>query len=323
MSSEQANITSKRKSISKKYFRNPLLRLFFLQCLLIGRIFPRSFLLFIGRGLGKFAYHIFPSERKKALTHLNIAYPEKTESEINEITRNVFKHIGMNFMELIWLPRLKKNNIDKYVEFIGLEHLDKARSPSKPTIIITGHIGNWELLAAAASIKGYSAAVIATKQRDDWINRKISNIRAKWNVHTIWRNGGQSSREILSVMKNNGVLALLMDQDTKAESVFVDFFGHKAFTPSGPAALSLRFNSEVISAYIHRNGNRNHKITFKNAEPLQPTGDREKDIVDRTQQFTKIIEGAINEHPEQWVWMHKRWKTQNPNSNKGERNDLA
>jgi len=297
------------KRFVKTYIRAPFLRAFFLFSLLIGALLPRRVLLFIGRGLGRTVHLIIPSERKKAVEHLKIAFPEKDEKSLRKIAKNVFINIGMNFMELLWLPKFKEKHLGKVVKFNGLETLEKIQKKNTPVIIITGHIGNWELLAAAASLKGHEASVIARKQKDEWINRKIENLRSKWNVKTIWRNGENSSRQILSVLKNRGTLALLVDQDTKIESVFVDFFGRSAYTPSGPAALSLRFNCELISAHIHRNGNRNHTITFDRIKPGKPSGNREKDILKRTQLFTKLIEDAIRECPDQWVWMHKRWKT--------------
>jgi len=287
-----------------------VLRLFFSFFLILGRLLSRPVLLKIGRGLGKTAHRLFPEEVNKARKHLSLAFPEKKDEELDSLAKDVFIHLGMNFMELFWLPRLNSKNAGRIVEFIGFENLEKIRKENKPLFIITGHIGNWELMAAAVSLRGYSPTVIARKQDDSWIDRKIAKFRKRWNVETIWREEQKSSRQILSLLKNGGILATLMDQDTRIESVFVDFFGREAFTPSGPAALTLRTDCNVMAVYIHRNGYLKHKVTFKPVKMAKPTGNREKDIRSRTQLFTTAIENAIREHPAQWVWMHKRWKTQ-------------
>jgi KDO2-lipid IV(A) lauroyltransferase len=272
---------------------------------------PRRPLLHFGRGLGKMSYTLFPSERRKAIIHLLQAFPDKTETEIKKLARDVFIHLGMNFVEMAWLPRLKKNKLADFVEFDGLEILERLKKANKPVLIITGHIGNWELMAAAASLRGYKISVIAKKLNDSWLNDRIVKMRRRWDVNTIFREDEGSARKIVNVLKNGGFLALLMDQDTKTESVFVNFFGKRAYTPSGPAALSLlKTKCEVVSAYIHREGMLKHKIKLQYITPVVPSGNREIDIVNRTQQFTSVLEQAIREHPEQWVWMHKRWKTQ-------------
>jgi len=297
-------------TIFKKAVRNPAMNLFFVLFFIVGRLMPRRMLIFTGGQLGKLSYVLFPSEKRKTIIHLSQAFPDKNPEEISRISREVFINIGMNFAELIWLPRMKPRHIEKIVEFENITILERLQKSGKPVLIITGHIGNWELLAAAAAHKGYPSAVIARRQNNSWLNNKIIKLRSKWNVETILRDEQGSSRRILNILKNGGFLATLMDQDTKIESVFVDFFGRKAYTPSGPAVISLRSGCEVVIAYIHRNGSLKHKIKFKYVEPIARTGFRDIDIVNRTHQFTSLLEEAIKEHPEQWVWMHKRWKTQ-------------
>lgn len=302
-------------TIFKKAVRNPAMNLFFVLFFIIGRLMPRRMLLFTGRQLGKLAYALFPSEKRKTIIHLSQAFPEKSTEEISAISRKVFINIGMNFAELIWLPRMKPRHMDKIVEFENIGLLHRLKKSGKPVLIITGHIGNWELLAAAAAHKGFPSAVIARKQNNSWLNEKIIKLRNKWNVETILRDEPGSSKRILNVLKNGGFLATLMDQDTKIDSVFVDFFGRKAYTPSGPAAISLRSGCEVVIAYIHRNSSLKHKVKFKYVEPIARSGLKDIDVVNRTHQFTYLLEEAIKEHPDQWVWMHKRWKTQQINLN--------
>ena len=297
-------------TILKRAVRNPAINLFFILFFIIGRIIPRRLLIFTGKQLGKLAYQLFPSEKKKTIIHLSQAFPEKSAEEISRISREVFINIGMNFAELIWIPRMKRKHMGKIIGFDGIQILEKLKKKNRPVMIISGHIGNWELLAAAASFKGFPSAVIARRQNNSWINNKIIKMRKKWNVDTILRDEDGSSRRILRILKNGGFLATLMDQDTKIDSVFVDFFGRKAYTPSGPAAISLSSGCEVVMAYIQRETLLKHKVKFKYVTPIVPTGFRDRDIVNRTQQFTSLLEEAIREHPEQWVWMHKRWKTQ-------------
>jgi KDO2-lipid IV(A) lauroyltransferase len=303
-------------TILKRAVRNPAMNLFFILFFLIGRLMPRNLLISTGKQLGKLSYQLFPSEKKKTIIHLSQAFPEKSAEEISRISKEVFINIGMNFAELIWLPRMKRKHIDRIIEFEGISILEKLKKNNKPVMIITGHIGNWELLAAAAAYKGFPSAVIARRQNNSWINNKIIKLRKKWNVETILREEEGSSRKILNVLKNGGFLATLMDQDTKIDSVFVDFFGRKAYTPSGPAAISLRSGCEVVIAYIQRQRLLKHQVKFRYVTPIISTGYRDRDIVNRTQQFTSLLEEAIRDCPEQWVWMHKRWKTQQINVKK-------
>jgi KDO2-lipid IV(A) lauroyltransferase len=303
-------------TIFKKAVRNPAMNLFFVLFFVVGRLMPRGMLISTGKQLGKLSYTLFPSEKRKTIIHLSQAFPDKSPEEISRISRDVFINIGMNFAELIWLPRMRPKHIDRIVEFENIKILERLKKSGKPVLIITGHIGNWELLAAAAAHKGYPSTVIARRQNNSWLNNKIIKLRSKWKVETILRDEPGSSRRILSILKSGGFLATLMDQDTKIESVFVDFFGRKAYTPSGPAAISLRSGCEVVIAYIHRNSLLKHIVKFKYVEPITPTGFRDIDIVNRTHQFTSLLEEAIKEHPEQWVWMHKRWKTQQIEANK-------
>ncbi len=293
----------------KKYIRRILLRGFFLKFVILGRVFPRSWLLAYGSALGALAGKIARRERERAIAQLKKAFPSKTDEEIAAVVSEMFRNIGKNFTELFWLPRLNKRNLGKYVRFEGIEKLNKWKANGKPLLIITGHIGNWEMMAAACALAGYPSTVIARRQSDPWINDKIARFRARWGIETVWREDSTSGRKILSALKNGSALAMLMDQDTRIDSVFVDFFGQKAYTPSGPAALSLRAECYAAVAYIHRESNNKHVVRFNFINQAEATGNREEDILKRTQQFTAAIESAIREKPEQWVWFHKRWKT--------------
>jgi KDO2-lipid IV(A) lauroyltransferase len=264
----------------------------------------------VGGFLGKLVYYILNKERKKTIRNLRCAFPEKNEIEIKFIAKGCFENLGKGLFELINLPKLTEDNIKRIAKIEGEEHVKKALSKGKGFIFVTGHIGNWELMGAVFGIKGYKVNVIAAPLYDNRINELLIKQRARHSVKVILRGSQDIKREIIKALHNNESLSMLIDQDTKVPGVFVDFFGRPAYTPSGAASISMRTDAPVLMGFITRLPDNTHRIHIKPPLQLINTGHRDSDIKENTALFTKIIEEQIRKTPEQWVWMHNRWKKQ-------------
>ena len=269
----------------------------------------------IGRLLGITAYYLLSKERQKVIDHLHLAFADKLSSgEIRSTARACFAHLGMGFLELLNLPRLGKDRLADLVEIEGEENLFKPMSQGRGVIYISGHIGNWELMAVVVALKGYPLKVIAAPIYDKRLDALMTRHRARFGIETIQRGSTQAARQILSGLRKGYMLAFLIDQDIQMEGTYVDFFGHSAYTPIGPTALALHSEVPVVLGYTHRLENGRHRIIFEEPLTLVRTGNSEADIQSNTALFTKHLEGFIRRRPEQWVWMHRRWATAKPSA---------
>jgi KDO2-lipid IV(A) lauroyltransferase len=259
-----------------------------------------------GGVLGFVAYYLLPRERTRAKTHLMLAFPEKDSTWIRHTARRCFIHLGKGLLEIMLVtPR----RIEQIIEFKGEEALRTAVGIGKGVIYVTGHIGNWELMGHAVAAR-YNLSVIAAPIEPEQVNDMIVELRAGMGVRTILRSRPGASRELVRVFKENRIMGILIDQDTDVESAFVDFMGRPAWTPTAAASMALKFGAPVIFGYVQRNRDNKHIITIEGPLELLHSGDREKDIIANTAMLTKKIEDAIRRNPEQWVWMHRRWRRQ-------------
>lgn len=286
------------------------------RALYIGlRILRSAFVLFsfkcgilIGAFLGNLSFLILKNQRKKTIANLAFAFgQEKNAKEIRSIAKGVFRNLGRNVAELLNFPKIGQWNIDNLVSAVGLAKVDRALEIGKGAIIVTSHLGNWELLAAYFSLRGYRVNVIARKLRIDGLDKMVLSLRNVKQVRTIRKT--DSPRKALEVLRRNEVLGVLPDQDTDSvKGVFVDFFGHPAYTPVGPVSLALASGAPLIPCYIvRRNGT--HRVIVEDPLELIDSEHKEKNLQINTLRWSKITESYIRRYPSQWVWMHDRWKT--------------
>jgi KDO2-lipid IV(A) lauroyltransferase len=259
-----------------------------------------------GGVLGIVAYYLLPRERNRAIAHLNLAYGTKDAQWIRSTARQCFKNLGKSMLEVMLIT---PERLDKVVVVRGEDNLRKAMEQGKGAVFVTGHIGNWELMGHTVSSR-YTLSVVAAPVEPEQVNDMIVHYRARMGVRTILRGRPGASRELIRVFKENRVLGILIDQDTDVESAFVDFMGRPAWTPTGAASMALKFGAPVIYGFIHRDKDNRHTITIEGPLQLARTGDDTRDIVTNTAMLTKKIEDSIRKDPEQWVWMHRRWRRQ-------------
>lgn len=264
----------------------------------------------LGGIIGALLYYFLRRERAKSLEGLRVAFgADKPERELQQILKRSFQNLGKGLIEILNFENLKPDQIESLIEIEGEEYLKEAESEGNGTILITGHLGNWELMAAALSLRGYPLHVIAAPLYDPRIDEWIVRLRSRFQVETISRGSPSSSKKILGVLRKKEVLGLLIDQDTKVNGVFVNFFNKKAYTPAGAAELALRSGAATMMCFVMRLPNDRHRITIEKPMTLIQSADHMKDVEINTARFTSRIEEHIKQYPDQWVWMHRRWKT--------------
>ena len=258
-----------------------------------------------GEQIGSLLYTL--GYRKKViLKNLDIAFPNLSKEEKINISKGVLKYFGRNVVEFARIPVYAKNDqflqIAEIVE--GKEVLDKYKG--KGAILITGHIGNWEILGAVLERLDYKTSVLAYRQKDKDINQLIEDIRKSADIEVIYHD--QPLKKMLTVLNKGQFLGFLADQNAlRHRGVFVDFFGLPASTISFPSKLALKYKVPVIFTYNYLDLNSKiYKIFFKE---IDITKYGKNDYKELTQEFTKELEKAIIKNPSQYLWTHKRWKT--------------
>ncbi|HEX7705414.1 MAG TPA: lysophospholipid acyltransferase family protein [Thermoanaerobaculia bacterium] len=270
----------------------------------LGRRIPLRVGQRLGRGLGWLAWHLVRKERRKALANIRIAFPEWSEEKREETVRAMFRHFGTSVFEIAWLWNMDPAIRGQFTEYEGaeavLEYLDRGEG----IVMITAHCGNWEWLAIAVGLLGRPTSVLQRERDNPRMNRYIIDFRALSGVQTIDRGSPTSAREMIRAVKCGGILAFLIDQNLRTESVRVPFFGQPALTPVGPAKLAIRTEAVVMLAFAERRPDGSHLIRF--LDPIKCN--RDDDPIALTARLTLKIEEQIRRVPEQWVWLHDRWR---------------
>jgi len=264
----------------------------------------------LGARLGRIIFYLLPRERKKSLTGLQLAFPEKTENERYQIARKSFENLGKCFFEFIYYSQRPRQSLDDIVEVEGLEHFDEALAQGKGVISITAHVGNWELMGMYLIRKGYPITVLAREVNNEGINRLMMEIHQKNGMTTILRKKDWGTlKRIIQVLYDNHMLGMLIDQDARVPAVFVDFFGKPARTPSGPVSMALSTGAKIVTGFIVRKADDRHRIIIKPV-PVKKVGTRNENVLHNTWVLTDMVEQLIRQYPDQWVWMHRRWRRQ-------------
>ena len=290
----------------QKRLKNWLIYRFILILITFLNLLPRKLSLFVGGNLGKFAYVILPESRRTTLQNLKLAFPHLGTGSIRKISLKVFESLGKNAVDAIRLPKMCREEIQKLVDVEGMEHLENAYTLGKGVIGVTGHISNFELLAAYVSLRGYKLSAIGRELYDPRLNELLIKNRRKMGVQNIYSTAGV--KEVIKVLNSGRMIGVLIDQDTsRVKGIYVDFFGRKARTPVGPVILALKLDVPIVPMAIVQTGEGNYKIFVQ--EEIKPlTGkSKEENIYYLTQKCTEFLEQVIREYPDQWVWMHKRW----------------
>jgi KDO2-lipid IV(A) lauroyltransferase len=275
-------------------------------------ILPRPLARAVAIALAQAVYLLHRRLRKVGMRNLAMAFPETSEAERARILRGEFTSLGRQLAEVCQLPRYTLENVENVVVYDGFEHYEQAKARGKGVLFLTGHFGAWELSAFSHSLHGHWMHIVIRPMDNVYLDRLIRSYRTMHGNKTVAKD--EFVRGLLSAMKANEVVGILMDTNvTPPQGVFVDFFGIPACTASGLARIALRTDAAVIPGFtIWDKSLGKYRLRFDPAVDLIRTGDLEADIQANTQKFTKIIENYVRQYPEQWLWVHRRWKARPP-----------
>src|SRR5687767_4548184 len=254
--------------------------------------------------MGRLAWHVLRHERKKALRNIAVAFPEWTEVKRKETIQAMFRHFGMSVFELAWLPNMNERLRGETTVIDGIDRILEVLDSGRGVIMFTAHCGNWEWLSYVMGSYGRPVSVLHRERDHPDMNRYIIELRAKAGVRTIGRGTTSSAKEMIQTIRNGGMLAFVLDQNIRTESVKIPFFGIPALTPIGPVTFAIRTEAMFSVSYIHRLADGRHHAQF-----LEPTQCRRgDDPIALATEITRKYEDQIRRHPEQWVWVHDRWR---------------
>ena len=271
------------------------------------RLMPRKMALATGSAFGKVAPLFARTDYRRSIEHLTIAYgKEKSEAEIHALARMVFVHVAWNFIDLARIATMSEDDIKALIIPHNIDSVKDTLKEGRGILALTSHTGCWELLGSYLAAVGIPIAVISTQLYDPRLEALLLASRKHGGMKNISR--GQNTREIIKAIRDGWLVGILIDQDTKVKGVFVEFFGKKAHTALSPALLTLKYNVPIVPIMTYRDENHNHHAVAGKAIEIIESGDREKDMEAIITSCSKVTEDFIREHPEQWVWFHRRWK---------------
>jgi KDO2-lipid IV(A) lauroyltransferase len=251
-------------------------------------------------------------DRRREEEHLKIAFPTMGLESRHKLRRQAETHLGNLLGETAWLMYADSRKVETLCKLTGEEHLRKALEAGKGAVLITAHAGNWEILNARLGIAGIPMSIAVRNVYDPRIDTIATDLRSRFDTEVVHR-GSNAGRKLFSALKINRVVGLLIDQDIRdLPGVFVPFFGRQAYTPLGAASLALKADCPVIPAFGWRRPDGTHVAEIHPPLP-RPQGDSlDQQVYNLTASATAVIESHIRAHPDQWVWMHRRWKTRPP-----------
>ena len=279
------------------------------RLLLVSLPLLRSLPLAAGAALGWLAWYLVPRQRRLAREQLRLAFPEKSESERDRIGRASFVNLGRAALET---ARADRMDIRALVDLDPRDEalLHAAHAEGKGIVVVTAHIGAWELFGRRMAATGIPCSTVAKEAHDPRITALLRNVRERAGVRVFWRGTPMSAREILRFLqREGGIVGVLIDQDTRVAGHFVPFFGRPAFTPRAAGDLAARLGAPMLFACAHRVARDMHRMVVRRID-VQRTGDRDRDSVALTAAATRCIEDEVRSRPDEWVWMHPRWRTQ-------------
>ncbi len=274
----------------------------------LARSLPRGSGLRLFSTIGLTAGRLFGEDRKRALDNLALAFPETPRPVREALAKAVFKTMGKNFFEFLNLEGSSGERLGKLVFRVeGQERLDEAIALGRGVIVITGHIGCWELLAGYYATRGHTVSVVGRELWEKRLNERLLRIRRSLGYRTIDRDSG--GKEMIRALRDKHVLAVLIDQHTRVSGIYVPFFNRPAYTPVGVAKLALATGAPVlpVAIYIKHDGRHEIRILPPVEVPGAASG-REKQVEELTRRCSAAVEELVRYDPKQWVWFHDRWR---------------
>ena len=272
-------------------------------------LLPRRAARAVGAGIGWIAYAATPRLRRAGWKNLELAFPEMPAAEREKILRAMYKQLGWQLAEFCHMSGYTLERANQFIRYEGLENYLAAQRRGQGVLILTGHLGAWELSSFYHSLAGHPMSMIIRRLDNSWIDRLVNGIRTQHGNRVLPKD--DFARGLIAAMRAGDTVGVLMDTNmTPPQGVFVDFFGRAACTASGVARVALRTGAAVLPGFlVWEPAEKRYVLHFLPELQLIDTGDSEADAIANTQLFTTALENVIRRYPEQWLWVHRRWKT--------------
>jgi Kdo2-lipid IVA lauroyltransferase/acyltransferase len=273
------------------------------------RVFPRGLARAVGAAIGALAYHTLGRLRQVGLRNLELALPELSDMEREAILRRDYRNLGWLLAEFCQMPRYTPQSASRFIRYEGLENYTQARDRGKGVLVLTGHLGAWELSSFYHSLMGRPMGMVIRRLDNPLVDAFVNRIRCLHGNRVIHKD--DFARGLIASMRAGETVGILMDTNmTPPQGVFVPFFGVQACTASGMARVAAKTGAAVVPGFLlWEESEGRYVLHFGKELEVVKTGDSENDALVNTAAFTAAIEGYIRRYPDQWLWMHRRWKT--------------
>src|ERR1700677_221210 len=270
---------------------------------------PRRVARGIGALVGRIALLLTPRLRRAGDLNLRLAFPQKTAAERQQILRTLYRNLGWLLAEFCQMPRYTPECAQRFIRYEGLEHYLAAREHGKGVLILTGHLGAWELSSFYHSLMGYPMSIVIRRLDNPLVDNLVNHIRCLHGNQVLHKD--DFARGLLASMRRGETVGILMDTNmTPPQGAFVDFFGHLACTGSGMARVAIKTGAKVLPGFLlWDEATQQYVLRFGAALDLPVSDDTEADALAHTALFTRVIEEYVRQYPDQWLWVHRRWKT--------------
>lgn len=273
----------------------------------LAMLLPLSGVRWLGRNLGAFVFDVLGYRRQVTLDNLRRAFPEKSDDELVRVARGAFKSVGISLLELVWYPKMSREQVQNSMHFHNPEILRGAYDRGKGLLILTAHFGNWELLGGAVAVElGFRVYGIAKTQSNRLVDRTINERRLRFGNKVIPME--TSLREVMRALRDGEAVGIVADQAAPKENELIEFFGTKLPTHQGPSVFSLKMGSPLVAVFSVRRPDGSYDAYVEEVPTSDLKGYTPENVTELTRRHVKVTENFIRRFPDQWMWMHKRWK---------------
>lgn len=273
------------------------------------RLLPRGVARRVAAALGAAAWHAVPRLRRVGMRNLELAFPEWPEDRRTGVLRRLYRNLGWQLAEFCQMPKYTRERAQRFIRYEGLEHYLAARERGHGVMIVTGHLGAWELSSFWHSLMGYPMSMVIRRLDNARVDGLVNGIRCLHGNRVLHKD--DFARGLIGAMRRGETVGILMDTNmTPPQGVFVPYFGRLACTASGLARVARKTGAAVLPGFLlWEEAERKYVLHFGPEMEVARDGTDEDDAVTNTARFTGVIEDYVRRYPDQWLWVHRRWKT--------------
>jgi KDO2-lipid IV(A) lauroyltransferase len=275
------------------------------------RVLPRGASLALGRLLGRGLGALDRRHVDIAVANLRHGFPDWTEERLRRTAHGVYAHFGAVLLDILWLAHRTPRDVMELVEVVGAVHVENALAAGKGVVLVTAHVGNWEVHGLAHGLRFGPIGVVARPLDNPRLDRRLCAFRAAGGNTVIYKQ--RALAQVLRLLRDNRGVAVLVDQNVQpGDGIFVDFFSRRAATTTMAAAVALKTGAALVPCHTELRADGTYRLSYEPPIPVVPGAERQAEIARLTQELTRAIEAWVRQAPEQWLWIHRRWKTRPP-----------